>query len=65
MTQKYKDDDELNTWEASDVAGLERSTMATYRSTGKYNLHYLKKRGKVYYKYSDLMKFKEDETKYF
>ena len=65
MPQRVNEDRELDTYEASSFLEVERSTLATWRSTRQYNLRWIKRHGRIYYRLSDLMKFREDQTKHF
>lgn len=65
MIKKAEADRELDTYETARFLKKERSTLATWRSTKQYNLKWLKRHGRIYYKLSELMKFKEDQTKHF
>jgi hypothetical protein len=48
---------------AAESLGVSRGTLAVWRSTGRYNLPYLKIGRLVKYKVGDLLAFRESRTK--
>jgi hypothetical protein len=52
----------LSPGEAGKAIGIATRTLAIWRSTGRYNLPYLKSGQKVFYKKTDLLAFIERRT---
>ena len=49
--------------EASDLLGLSPGTLQVWRSTGRYNLAYVKVGKKVMYRMSAILEFIENQTR--
>lgn len=50
--------------EAANILGLSEGTLMVWRSTGRYNLTYVKVGRRVMYKLSDVIQFIESRTQF-